>query len=137
MTCWCRLAYSSVGSCDTSVILYLLLMTGVFSSLLKTMDDEIGLPTSCQYFHVWSDDKKKDAYDVNAYFIHRGLGVAHPPKHMDGVTFFGYAYSTHCTSFCYLTATTEVSPYAEDIFSMVTWGTSEGSSEYQRATGIG
>jgi hypothetical protein len=111
--------------------------------LLESMEDEIGLPTSCQYFHVWSDDKKKNAYDVNAYFIHIGLGVAHPLKHMDGVTFLGYAY-THCTSFCYLTTTTEVSPArvilrndSEDIFSMVAWGTSGGSSDYQRATGIG
>jgi hypothetical protein len=113
------------------------------TDLLNTMNDEIGLPTSCQYFHVWSDLKKKDLYDVNAYFIHRGVGVAHSLKHMDGVTFLGYAYA-HCTSFCYLTTKcTEVSPAtvilkndSEDIFSMVAWGTSGGSSEYRRASGI-
>jgi hypothetical protein len=108
--------------------------------MMETMEDEIGLPTSCQYFHVWGDPKMKSLYDVNAYFIHRGLGVAHALKHMDGVSFLGYAY-THCTSFCYLTTTTEFGVRTvtlmndtEDIFSIVAWGTSGGSSEYRRAT---
>lgn len=101
---------------------------------------QIGLPTSCQFFHVWKDMHTKCKYDVNAYFIHRALGVAHPLKHMDGVTFLGYAY-THCTSFCYLTSTGEarrkviVSNDSDDIFFMVAWGNSEGKAEYNSATG--
>jgi hypothetical protein len=108
--------------------------------LLDTLKN-IGLPTSCQYFHVWNDITKKDDYDVNSYFIHRGLGVAHPLKHMDGVAFLGYAY-THCTSFCYLTTTEDslkkviISNDPNDIFSMLAWGNSGGKNEYRRARGM-
>jgi hypothetical protein len=135
------LSFCCESHCDTADVVNcedLLNKNEYVRAMQKTLG-EIGLPTSCQYFHVWKDTEIKLKYDVNSYFIHRGLGIAHPLKHMDGVTFLGYAY-THCTSFCYLTSqgrrpTVVVSNNLDDMFSLVAWGNSGGKVEYNRAAG--
>ena len=70
---------------------------------VKKMVD-CGVITTCQYRHLWNSSHESNlskCYDVNAFFIHHGLGIAHPLNDCSCVSFLGYAYS-HCTSFCYL-----------------------------------
>lgn len=134
------LSFCCESHCDTADVVKCeeLSNKNEYLRALQELLGEIGLPTSCQYFHVWKDTETKANYEVNSYFIHRGLGIAHPLKHMDGVTFLGFAY-THCTSFCYLTTRDRrkkvvASNDLDDIFSMVAWGNSGGKAEYTRAS---
>ena len=60
-----------------------------------------GLPTSCQYKHIWQNEIKMSQYIVHAYFQHDDLGIAHEIIDRRSFTFLGFAYA-HSTSVCFL-----------------------------------
>ena len=92
-----------------------------------------GMPTTCQYFHVWKDAEKKNLYEIRSYFIHHGIGLSHELMDDNGATFLGFAYA-HSTSFCYLRDKLSDIIYLKNdpnIFSMLAWGQTGGHREYK------
>ena len=70
------------------------------------MDDlinllQFGLPTTCQYKHIWHNKDIMLQYIVHAYFQHDQLGIAHEITDMRAFAFLGFAYA-HSTSICFL-----------------------------------
>ena len=94
-----------------------------------------GMPTSCQYYHIWNDTAINTiVYEVSAYLLHNGLGIAAKLNDYTSITFVGYAFS-HCSTFCYL-FDKENNYYVmrndTDTFCLVAWGRSGGSKEFMR-----
>ena len=101
-----------------------------------TLNDRVGpgLPTSCQYFHVWKDEHIRNLHSVHTYFMYNGLGIAQRIYDGCSITFLGFAFS-HCTSFCYimnLITGMYIFKNSPDIFSILGWGRSGGGKEYHR-----
>lgn len=96
-----------------------------------------GLPTTCQYRHIWerSYDETKQHYDACSYFMFESLNIAHNLVDMTSMLFLGYSFM-HCTSFCYLidkrTSRIITSNSPSDMFSLFAWGSSGGSKDRNR-----
>ena len=98
-----------------------------------------GLPTTCQYKHIWQNENAMLDYIVHAYFQHDGLGIAHELIDKRAFTFLGYAY-THSTSICFFRKKDcniddpmgIIFMNKTDIFFMLAWGQSGGPKEYKR-----
>ncbi|CAJ1966099.1 unnamed protein product [Cylindrotheca closterium] len=104
---------------------------------LRRMKESVGFgaATTCQYKHLWNDGYDRESYKVVAYFMHHGVGVAHPLLDSSGFCFLGFA-SKHSTSLCYLVElrTNETILHNRkdrDIFMMFAWG-SGGKSRVRR-----
>ena len=108
------------------------------------MDDLItllgcGLPTTCQYKHIWHSEDIMLQYIVHAYFQHDDLGIAHEITDMRAFTFLGFAYA-HSTSICFLEKRNcdvddpmgIIFMNKKDFFSMLAWGQTGGPKEYKR-----
>ena len=102
-----------------------------------------GMPTTCQYKHVWRSNSFQDAYKIHAYFHHDDLGIMNVIFDKRSCTFLGFAYA-HSTPICYLEKK-NCDIYDEngivfmndpDIFSMFAWGSSGGPKEYARNNNI-
>ena len=93
-----------------------------------------GLPTSCQYFHVWKDKNISQFMEVQSYFLYHGLGIATPIRDSLGITFlgFGFAHSTSATYIVDLRTNTFIFKNNPDIMSILAWGRSGGHKEYKR-----
>ena len=102
-----------------------------------------GMPTTCQYKHVWKSTDLQDIYKIIGYFHHDELGIMNVIVDRRSCTFLGFAYA-HSTPICYLEKN-NCSIYDEygivfmndpDIFSMFAWGSSGGPKEYARNNNI-
>ena len=92
-----------------------------------------GMPTTCQYLHVWNNKDDRIHYHVNSYFIYHSLGLAHELSDMTSFCFLGFAF-THCTSICYLldNRTGMIHIFnLKDLFNLLAWGQSGGAKEYR------
>ena len=93
-----------------------------------------GLPTTCQYFHVYRDKKDSLEYKVSSYFMLNGLGIAQQLYDGCSITFLGYAFA-HCTSLCYIVNidnNTYIFRNDNNIFCLLAWGRSGGHKEYKK-----
>jgi hypothetical protein len=93
-----------------------------------------GMPTTCQYFHVWKKEVDREKYSVVSYFMYNGLGIAVEIVDYRSITFLGFAFS-HCTSLCYLFDSENkvyIFKNVNDMFSLMGWGRSGGGKEYKR-----
>lgn len=99
---------------------------------------DCGTATTCQYKHIWANGISSRDYQVNAYFMHHGVGIAHPLKDCSCHSFLGYAYS-HSTSLCYLEDTDGNvwidNSFHGDIFNLFAWGNG-GNSRRRRAQSL-
>ena len=107
------------------------------SLYMKTLETNIGpgMPTTCQYLHVWDNKALSKEYIVHSYFIYNGLGIAQSLFDGCGFTFLGYAFS-HCTSLCYLEHISNNSIILRNnpnIFSLLAWGKSGGLKDALRS----
>ena len=102
-----------------------------------------GMPTTCQYKHVWKSTDLQDIYKIHGYFHHDELGIMNVIVDRRSCTFLGFAYA-HSTPICYLEKK-NCSTYDEygivfmndpDIFSMFAWGSSGGPKEYARNNNV-
>ena len=98
-----------------------------------------GMPTTCQYKHVWVSPVEQLRYKVHAYFQHDDLGLVHEIVDRCSCTFLGFAYA-HSTPICYLEKIGGsihdedgiIFMNDPDIFFMFAWGNSGGPAEYKR-----
>ena len=60
-----------------------------------------GIPTTCQYKHVWKSAHFRDIYKVHGYFHHDDLGIMNVIVDGGSSTFLGFAYG-HSTPICFL-----------------------------------
>ena len=107
------------------------------SQYMKSLETNIGpgMPTTCQYVHVWDNKELSKEYIVQSYFIYNGLGIAQSLVDGCGITFLGYSFS-HCTSFCYLENihnNTVILRNNPNIFSLLAWGKSGGLKDAVRS----
>lgn len=85
---------------------------------------DLSFPTTCGYQHVWREERLRDEYDVEQYFVMPGLAMAFPLEDGTCHNFMGSAFS-HCTSVCLLSNKSRdviSSNNASDIFRMFAWG---------------
>lgn len=104
----------------------------------------LGAPTTCLYKHLWGDTINPENYEVNSFFLHYSVGVAHPLLNLSGFSFLGHAYA-HLTSFCYLLDMITLNvilrnPLDVAIFLMLAWGNGgkkQNKTRRQRFHGVG
>ena len=84
-------------------------------------------------------DKKE--YEVNAFFMHHGVGIAHPLENGSSFSFLAFAYS-HSTSFCYLVRHRDskvvlANHPGEEVFALFAWGNNATTNRRQNYIQIG
>ena len=85
------------------------------------------MPTSCQYKYLWKEKLFEKSYDVECYFMFKGLGIAQHIMDSSSIIFIASA-------FCYLTYLKNgwvVTRNEHNVFILLAWGQSGGAADYK------
>ncbi len=94
----------------------------------------LGMPTTCQYFHMWCNPEDASQYDVNGYFMYHSYGIAHQFLDKSSFTFLGFAFEHNSSLIVLKHKSTKkvITKNNPDIFSLLAWGSGGDKNNVRR-----